>query len=186
MHSLGVVHGDLRPKNFLVDEYGILKIADFKFSRKNPKVPLGDTHMDQRGVAAYMAPELFTPEGVHSYYSDFWGLGCALYELRRGIPPFGVEDFPSSSNSSGVVALRALIEKINNAEPISCPVNFADVSGQGLNKDRDGRDKTRSGSTPSKSKSIHANLQSVPPVTPELADLLLWLLEKSPLDRCDW
>lgn len=36
-----------------------------------------------------MAPELFHDSGVHSFYSDFWALGCVLYEMAMGKPPFG-------------------------------------------------------------------------------------------------
>lgn len=42
----------------------------------------------QRGTPVYMSPELFASDGVHSYASDLWALGCVLYELRVGRPPF--------------------------------------------------------------------------------------------------
>jgi serine/threonine-protein kinase ULK4 len=35
-----------------------------------------------------MAPELFSDTGVLSFYSDFWSLGCVLFELATGKPPF--------------------------------------------------------------------------------------------------
>lgn len=35
-----------------------------------------------------MAPELFQDNGVYSYQSDFWSLGCILIELATGKPPF--------------------------------------------------------------------------------------------------
>ena len=40
------------------------------------------------GTPYYMAPELFQDNGVHSFYSDFWSLGCVLFELATGKPPF--------------------------------------------------------------------------------------------------
>ena len=40
-----------------------------------------------------MAPELFQDGGVHSYASDFWALGCVLYECYAGRPPFVGREF---------------------------------------------------------------------------------------------
>jgi len=146
MHMQGLLHCDLRPRNFLVDEYGILKIADFKMARKLPKQPLGDTAQDQRGTPAYMAPELFRADGVHSFTSDFWALGCVLYELRRGRPPFG---------DAEKIGLPELVHNINVLNPIDHPLNSSPPG-------------------------------PVPSMTAKLADLLLWILEKSPPHRCTW
>ena len=54
--------------------------------------------------------ELFTPEWVHSFQSDFWSFGCLLFELRRGSSPFG---------DSSSMPLADLIEKIRNIDPIN-------------------------------------------------------------------
>lgn len=48
----------------------------------------GHLSLAKRGSPAYMAPELFTSIGVHSYASDLWALGCVLYEFVAGYPPF--------------------------------------------------------------------------------------------------
>lgn len=50
------------------------------------------------GTPYYMAPELFQDDGVYSFYSDIWALGCVLYELASGKPPFsatGLKDLIS-------------------------------------------------------------------------------------------
>ena len=203
MHNLGILHCDLRPKNFLVDEYGILKISDFKSARKLPKGPLGDQNKNQndgnlgpesRGTTAYMSPELFTSEGVHSYSSDFWAMGCVLYELRRGVPPFGWE----YSSSSASVSTKELIDRINTAEPVGNPIVFADnnennngnnngnnnayISNNSSNKEKDNKsDRTYVSRNMS---NVHPNV--TPSVTSEFADILKWLLEKFPSDRCTW
>lgn len=75
-----------------------------------------------------MAPELFHDSGVHSFFSDFWSLGCVLYELAVGKPPF-------SSNS-----LKDLITMIVDGEaplPIEGPYSaeFNDLLRRLLEKD---------------------------------------------------
>ena len=153
VHTQNMIHCDIRPCNFLVDEYGILKLSDFKFVRKIPKEAVGDTPIASRGTAMYMAPELFEPEGVHSFQSDFWALGCVLYQMRRGSLPFGDNN----------LLLGELIENIRTVEPIQAPLPVVvALEGGG-----------------------HKTILP-PPVTADLADLLLWLLEKAPMNRCSW
>ena len=85
LHSLGIIHCDLRAKNFLIDEYGILKISDFKSARTLSKCNVDkNLSIDDRGYLAYLSPELLSQDGIYSYASDLWALGCLLYELRRG------------------------------------------------------------------------------------------------------
>lgn len=159
MHSNGYIHGDLRPRNFLIDEYGIVKIADFKFTQKIPKEALGSKKIEERGTCAYMSPELFTPQAANSFQSDFWALGCVLYELRRGFPPFGNNATP----------IESLLENIRTVEPVNSPiVELLDPDAKGSNKYQ---------------KSPNS---SVPSLTNELSDILMWLLEKSPIERCSW
>lgn len=45
-----------------------------------------------------MAPELFEDDGVHSYQSDLWALGCILHELATGKPPFVSTSFAELVN----------------------------------------------------------------------------------------
>jgi len=92
LHSSGILYCDLKPSNVLVDEYGVLKLSDFGLARRVPgasgRRETESKAPNKRGSPAYMAPELFLNDGVPSYKSELWSLGCVLHELAVGYPPF--------------------------------------------------------------------------------------------------
>ncbi|ESL09483.1 protein kinase [Trypanosoma rangeli SC58] len=91
IHSRGVVYGDLKPSNILMDSTMTMRFYDFGLSCDFNAVRGEGTV----GTPLYMAPELFTKGGVPSMASDLWALGCLLYEFGAGKPPFDGPDLAS-------------------------------------------------------------------------------------------
>lgn len=92
LHENGIIFADLKPSNILINEYSNLKLGDFGFSKKISDLvqvdPANDPNKAKHGTPFYMAPELFQETGTQSFYSDFWALGCLMYEMAVGKPPF--------------------------------------------------------------------------------------------------
>mmetsp|Transcript_149364 Transcript_149364/g.212372 ORF Transcript_149364/g.212372 Transcript_149364/m.212372 type:complete len:283 (+) Transcript_149364:63-911(+) len=91
VHSRGIVYADLKLANILFDENETLKLCDFGQAQRVEAIEraLAEGRQPPRkGSPQYMAPELFLEGGIHSFASDLWSLGCVLFELLTGAPPF--------------------------------------------------------------------------------------------------
>lgn len=89
-HDQGIVHRDLKPENIMLTAAGAVKVADFGLARgaAYPTLTAVDTTL---GTPAYMPPEQVT--GSRSTgQADQYAMGCVLYELLTGVPPFTDED----------------------------------------------------------------------------------------------
>jgi len=93
-HAQGVIHRDIKPENILLGAPGAglpssVLVADFGIARSTDAgdVRLTGTGMTL-GTAAYMSPEQATGERELDGRTDIYSLGCVLYEMLAGEPPF--------------------------------------------------------------------------------------------------
>eukprot|EP00977_Amphora_coffeiformis_P010295 scaffold2385_cov178-Amphora_coffeaeformis.AAC.12 len=88
LHSKNVAHRDLKPENLLLlsaNDDTQLKIADFGFAKKTNGT---DTCLTtQCGTPGYVAPEVLKGD-LYGTKADMWSLGCIVYILLGGYPPF--------------------------------------------------------------------------------------------------
>lgn len=85
-HSKGFVHRDIKPSNVILNKEGITKIMDFGISKS-----LFDKDMTRTsakiGTVYYMSPEQIKGTDVTNR-SDIYSVGCTVYEMLVGQPPF--------------------------------------------------------------------------------------------------
>jgi eukaryotic-like serine/threonine-protein kinase len=86
-HAQGLVHRDVKPANVLVGDDGQVKVTDFGIVKAAATATLTGTGT-VLGTAAYLSPEQ-AQGGPVDARSDLYSLGCVLYELLCGTPPFG-------------------------------------------------------------------------------------------------
>jgi len=90
-HRHGVIHRDIKPENILLTEDGDTLVADFGIGRALGTAG-GDARLTETGIVmgtpAYMSPEQSAGERELDGRTDTYSLGCVLYEMIAGEPPF--------------------------------------------------------------------------------------------------
>jgi Tol biopolymer transport system component len=103
-HRHGVIHRDIKPENILLHD-GRALVADFGIALAASKA--GGSRMTETGMSLgtphYMSPEQAMGEREITARSDVYALGCVLYEMLTGDPPF------TGSTAQAIVA-RVLTE----------------------------------------------------------------------------
>ncbi|XP_016324236.1 3-phosphoinositide-dependent protein kinase 1-like isoform X2 [Sinocyclocheilus anshuiensis] len=87
LHAMGIIHRDLKPENILLNEEMHIQITDFG-TAKQLSMDSAQTRANSFvGTAQYVSPELLTEKSACKS-SDLWALGCIIYQLVAGLPPF--------------------------------------------------------------------------------------------------
>jgi Tol biopolymer transport system component len=130
-HKHGIVHRDIKPENILLHG-GHAMVADFGIALAASKVE-GGTRMTETGMSLgtphYMSPEQAMGERVITPRADIYALGCVLYEMLTGEPPF------TGASAQAIVA-RVLTEEPRSltVQRKTIPPHVADAVEMSLQK----------------------------------------------------
>jgi tetratricopeptide (TPR) repeat protein len=130
-HSQGVVHRDLKPANILLSS-GQAMLADFGVARA-ATLTIGSDSLSSEGTIlgtpAYMSPEQCSGSNQVDHRTDIYSLGCVLYEMLVGEPPF-------TGPTPQAVMARQAAERLPSLELVRAdiPPHLVNVARRALSK----------------------------------------------------
>ncbi len=116
-HASGLVHGDLKPSNLMVEPSGAIRILDFGLARQvDPFATQSVIAQEPQGTVAYMAPERLQGHPPDQA-GDIYALGVIYYELLTGARPF--------ADLHGLALAAALLHSSSDHWPFDGPAAAA-------------------------------------------------------------
>ena len=92
-HSVGLIHRDVKPKNIMINQDGVVKLADMGLARETTDIEAAKTEKGKAyGTPYYIAPEQIRGEIDIDERADIYGLGATFYHLVTGRVPFMADD----------------------------------------------------------------------------------------------
>jgi serine/threonine protein kinase len=141
-HNHGIIHRDLKTSNLFFGKDGKLLLGDFGIARDTHDADITDTGVTM-GTYAYMSPEQICGDTALTGHSDLYSLGCVMYEMLTGKPPFTGANFaqvwhkhlheqPKGLREQGIECpewLEAIIMQLLEKDPAKRPFNARAVQG---------------------------------------------------------
>lgn len=150
-HNHGIIHRDLKPSNLFFTDDGRLVLGDFGIARDTHRADITADRITV-GTYAYMSPEQICADRNISGKADLYSLGCVMYEMLTGQPPYMGANFaqiweqhlhaaPHGIRQQGIecpVWLESLVIQLLAKDPGDRPFNAREVQGilrQGLREE---------------------------------------------------
>jgi serine/threonine protein kinase len=141
-HNHGIIHRDLKPSNLFFTADGRLVLGDFGIARDTGTADITADRVTV-GTFAYMSPEQICADRNISGSADLYSLGCVIYEMLTGRPPFMGVNFaqvweqhlharPKGIREQGVDCpewLETLVLQLLAKSPRERPFNARSVEG---------------------------------------------------------
>ncbi|KAJ8080990.1 Homeobox protein tos8 [Marasmius tenuissimus] len=121
-HNPPIVHSDIKGMNILVSDDGYCRISDFGLCTIEDDSPAGrvsesTSQAAMRGSVPWLAPELMNLDCIEApnrTTRDIYALGCTMYELLSGTPPF-------SDQKADPRIILSVLKGIRPVQPTECP-----------------------------------------------------------------
>lgn len=110
LHAHNIVHRDIKGGNVLIDDHGIVKLADFGASIKMKFNETQET-TTIKGTPYFMAPEVLS-ENKYGRRGDIWAVGCTVIQMLTGHPPW------KEKNLQSIIQLHLLLSTHEGIPPI--------------------------------------------------------------------
>jgi serine/threonine-protein kinase len=92
-HARGLIHRDVKPKNIMITNDGVVKLADMGLARETTDIETATTEAGKAyGTPYYIAPEQIRGKIDIDGRADIYGLGSTLYHMVTGRVPFMADD----------------------------------------------------------------------------------------------
>ncbi len=120
-HQAGLIHRDVKPANLLVDQKNVVKVLDLglaRFTTDEDRASLTVTYDENvLGTADYLAPEQALDSHGVDARADIYSLGCSLYYLLTGHPPFPEGTLPQRLMMHQKERPPSILEERSDAPP---------------------------------------------------------------------